>query len=79
MKIPKKITPDYLKDTIIQILYDPVCHPELVLGRFEVFVSKDFNFKGGRPSRNEMRLPDGAAMTIEQLQSGFFIHKTLPI
>lgn len=44
MKIPKKITPDYLKDTIIQFVFNPGVPPELVLGEFKSQMKDDFNF-----------------------------------
>lgn len=44
MKIPKKITPDYLKDTIIQIVFIPGVPPELVLGEFKSLMNDNFKF-----------------------------------
>ena len=44
MKIPKKITPDFLKDTIIQLLFNPGVPPELVLGEFKTQMSDVFSF-----------------------------------
>lgn len=44
MKIPKKITPDYLKDTIVQVVFNPGVPPELVLGEFKTQMSEVFSF-----------------------------------
>jgi uncharacterized protein (TIGR04255 family) len=44
MKIPKKITPDFLKDTIIQLVFNPGVPPELVLGEFKTQMSDVFTF-----------------------------------
>ena len=44
MKIPKKITPDHLKDTIVQILFIPGVPPELILGNFSFLFKDSFKF-----------------------------------
>lgn len=44
MKIPKKITPDNLKDTIVQVLYEPSCYSELLLGLFYKIFNEKYKF-----------------------------------
>lgn len=79
MKIPRKITPDNIKDSIIQIVFTPGCPSELVIGRFENKLKDLFEFKAGSPSSKQtIRLPDGNELTIGQFQGnvvpgGFFV------
>ena len=81
MKIPRKITPDNIKDSIVQIVFNPACPPELVIGRFENHLQSLLEFKGGTPpSKQVFRLPDGNELNFGQfqagvLQGGFFLDK----
>lgn len=81
MKIPRKITPDNIKDSIIQIVFVPACPAELVIGRFEQNLKDLFEFKAGAPtSKQTLRLPDGNELTIGQYAGnaapgGFFVDR----
>ncbi|WP_276372967.1 TIGR04255 family protein [Chryseolinea sp. H1M3-3] len=73
MKIPRKITPDNIKDSVVQIVFNPLCPPELVIGRFENHLQDIFEFKGGTPpSKQVVRLPDGNELNFGQFQAGVF-------
>lgn len=48
MKIPKKITPDYLKDTIVQVHFIPNIPPELILGDFNYLFKGTYKFIAGK-------------------------------
>ncbi len=73
MKIPRKITPDNIKDSVVQIVFNPACPPELVIGRFENHLQNTFEFKGGAPpSKQVIKLADGNELNFGQFQSGFF-------
>ena len=76
MKIPQKITPDCLKDTIVQIVFNPICEPELVLGRFEQALNKTLVFRGAKPGKKEIKLPEGQEVVLEQIKGGYFLDKT---
>jgi uncharacterized protein (TIGR04255 family) len=78
MKIPRKITPDNIKDSIVQIVFNPACPPELVIGRFEYHLQTMFEFKGGGPpsSKQVFKLPDGNEFNFESgIAGGFFLDK----
>lgn len=76
MKIPKKITPDCLKDTIVQVVFNPNCAHELILGRFEYALIDVLEFKGSKPTKREIKVSEGKEITIEQLTGGYFVDKT---
>ncbi len=46
MKIPRKITPDNLKDSIVQIRFEPNCFPELLLGKFNDMFEDKITYNG---------------------------------
>jgi uncharacterized protein (TIGR04255 family) len=81
MKIPRKITPDNIKDSIVQIVFNPACPPELVIGRFEYHLQSLFEFKGSGPlsTKQLIKLPDGSELNFGQFQGGsaggFFLDK----
>jgi len=73
MKIPRKITPDNIKDSVVQIVFNPNCPPELLIGRFENHLQSILEFKGGTvPANQVFRLPDGNEFNFGQFQAGFF-------
>ena len=73
MKIPRKITPDNIKDSVVQIVFNPACPPELVIGRFENHLQNLLEFKGGTPPAKQVfRLPDGNELNFGQFQAGVF-------
>ena len=73
MKIPRKITPDNIKDSVVQFVFNPACPPELVIGRFENHLKDLLEFKGGTPpSKQIFRLPDGNELNFGQFQAGIF-------
>lgn len=79
MKIPRKITPDNIKDSIVQLVFNPLCPPELVVGRFENHLQGLFEFKGGAPSNRKMfRLPNGNELNFEAgvLPGGYFLDRS---
>jgi uncharacterized protein (TIGR04255 family) len=76
MKIPTKISPDNLKDTIVQIIFNPACPPELVLGKFENSFIDQFEFKGGKPSKREIKIGEGNKINIDEFQGGYFLDKS---
>ena len=69
MKIPRKITPDCLKDTIVQILFESEYSPELILGLFQTHFSEDFKFIGNTISPNR----EGKKYIIKESQQGYFV------
>lgn len=73
MKIPRKITPDNIKDSVVQIVFNPACPPELVIGRFENHLQNVLEFKGGTPPAKQVfRFPDGNELNFGQFQPGVF-------
>jgi uncharacterized protein (TIGR04255 family) len=73
MKIPRKITPDNIKDSLVQIVFNPACPPELVIGRFENHLKNLLEFKGGTPPLKQVfRLPDENELNFGQFQTGVF-------
>ena len=76
MKIPKKINPDNLKHTIIQVLYNPAIPHELFVGSFNHHFSDSFKFVGAPPKRNELKLSGSDGLVMESLQRGFFLDHT---
>jgi len=65
MKIPKKITPDYLKDTIIQVVFNPGIPPELVLGEFKSLMNEDFSFVTSKRMPIPIKVP-GLPSVVQQ-------------
>ena len=76
MKIPKRINPDNLKDSIVQVLFNPGIAPELVLGSFNYILSDTFKFIAASPKRREVKVSETEGLIIDQLERGFFIDKT---
>lgn len=73
MKIPKKITPDYLKDTIVQLVFNPGIPPELVLGEFKSLMDDDFTFVASKRMPIPIQVP-GLPSIVQQ--NYFFTNKT---
>ncbi|CAN5176990.1 hypothetical protein BH23BAC1_BH23BAC1_50240 [soil metagenome] len=74
MKIPKKITPDNLKHTIVQVRYNAGIHPELVIGTFYHLFSETFNFVASASPSPSKELK--VAELIVSINKGFFIDKS---
>lgn len=68
MKIPRKIAPDNLKDTIVQIRFEPKCSPELVLGNFNNVFKKSLKFISEGITRH-----GNNQVVIEKATSGYFV------
>ena len=73
MKIPKKINPDNLKDSIVQVLFNPGIAPELVLGSFNHVLSDIFKFVAASPKRREVKVTDREGLIIDQLERAYFL------
>jgi uncharacterized protein (TIGR04255 family) len=71
MKIPKKITPDNIKEAIVQVKFEPSCAPELVLGIFNRICSDLLEFVSGKVVKEEK-----PSIIIENNEGGFFIDKS---
>lgn len=71
MKIPKKISPDNIKEAIIQIRFEPNCPTELVLGKFNHICSELLDFVSTKVTREENN-----SLIIENNTGGFFIDKS---
>ncbi len=76
MKIPKKINPDNLKDSIVQVLFNTGIPPELVLGTFNHNLSDNFNFVAASPKRREVKVTETAGLLIDQFERGYFLDKS---
>jgi uncharacterized protein (TIGR04255 family) len=75
MKIPKKINPDNLKDTIVQVLFTSAISPELFIGSFSHIFSGIFKFITATPKSKGLKL-DGDNLLISPIEKGFFLDKT---
>lgn len=75
MKLPKKINPDNLKDTIIQILFDAKIPSELFLGVFSTTFSDTLKFTAASPKSQEIKL-EGNQFVFSPLEKGFFLDNT---
>jgi uncharacterized protein (TIGR04255 family) len=73
MKIPKKISPDNLKDTVIQILFNPGVAPELVLGAFNYGLSDTFKFVASQPAKKGIKVSANDNFLLESIQKGYFL------
>lgn len=76
MKIPKRINPDNLKDTIVQVLFNPRIPPELVLGTFYHHFLDSFTFVASSPKRQELKLKGQQGLFLESLEEGYFLDKS---
>lgn len=70
MKIPKKINPDNLKDSIVQIVFNTGIAPELFLGTFNNILSDIFKFSVGFPKQKELKVTENNEIILE---GGFFL------
>ena len=75
MKIPKRINPDNLKDTLVQVLFNPGISPELFLGTFNHAFSEVFTFKAALPKRKELKISEAEGLIFEPLEKGYFLDK----
>ena len=76
MKIPKRINPDNLKNTIVQVLFNPGIPPELVLGTFYHNFLDSFNFVASTPKRQELKISGKDGVFLESLEQGYFLDKS---
>ena len=73
MKIPRKITPDNIKDSVVQFVFNPACPPELVIGRFENHLKDLLEFKGGTPpSKQIFRYLMGMSLISDNFKQVYF-------
>jgi len=73
MKIPKRINPDSIKDSIVQILFTPAIAPELFIGTFNQVFSDTFHFQVAPPKRREFKTTDTEAFFVEPVERGYFL------
>lgn len=76
MNVPKKINPDNLKDSIVQILFNSEIHSAIFLGAFNQLFSDNFTFIVTQPKRKEIKLPDNEGILLEPIENGFFLDKS---
>jgi uncharacterized protein (TIGR04255 family) len=69
MKIPKKITPDHLRDCIVQIVFDPMVPADLVVGMAYNCLSGSFRFVSP-PQQSHQIL----GISVAQSSVGHLIH-----
>jgi uncharacterized protein (TIGR04255 family) len=67
MKIPKKISPDNIKEAIVQIRFEPNCAGELVLGNFNHICSDLLDFVSTKVPNEEIN-----SVIIENNVGGYF-------
>jgi uncharacterized protein (TIGR04255 family) len=75
MKNPKSISPDNLKDTIIQVLFEPGIAPELILGSFNHNLKDKFDFVAGSPQIQERKIRGDEEIFVNAIERGFFLDK----
>jgi uncharacterized protein (TIGR04255 family) len=73
MKIPKKINPDHLKDTLVQILFNSATPPELVLGQFNIIMKDTLKFVAASPKKREVKVNESEGIILESLERGYFL------
>lgn len=79
MKIPKRINPDYITDSIVQVLFTPVISHELFLGTFNnVFVDL-FTFIPSPVSSNDIKITEDNGVLLESIVRGYFLDKSKKI
>lgn len=71
MKIPKRITPDHLKHTIVQLIYDSAVHPELSMGIFAHEFKNIFSFVSSIAVKT--RVDDKTNLVENTIQRGYFL------
>lgn len=77
MKIPKKITPDHLKHTIVEVIFIPQIFPELMLGVFYTKFKEQFDFfVPQHPTQRELnKTEDGKNLILHSSIEGYFVDK----
>lgn len=75
MQIPKKINPDNLKDTIIQIVFNPSIPPEVVIGSCYQTLLDSHEFIVG-PVKKEVKLTEKDGVVLESIERGYFLHRS---
>lgn len=73
MKTPKKISPDYLIDSIVQVVFEPLCSPELLLGYFDYIFKDTFKFIPNSENSQRLKLTNKDGIIIESSTSGHFV------
>lgn len=76
MKIPKQISPDNLKDTIVQVLFKPKVAPELILGAFHHYFKDTYDFYSSTSQKHEIQTSGKIAPSFEFVEEGYFLNKT---
>jgi len=74
MKIPKKISPDNLIATIVQVLFESPISSELFLGTFNSLFSDSLKFVAASPKKTEI-IPKIGELLLEPIEKGFFLDK----
>jgi uncharacterized protein (TIGR04255 family) len=63
VKIPRKINPDNIKDSLVKVVVNPGCPPELAVGRFESHLGQLFEFYGGNTSIQNLNVQEGIKLS----------------
>lgn len=71
MEIPKKISPDNLKDSIVEIAFESDVPKELLLGAYFYNLIEDYEYVTS--SHQSSRIIDN--LRVEQFEESYFIHK----
>lgn len=76
MNIPKKIDPDHLKDTIVQVVFDPLLAPELLPGHLQASLAETFSYVPGATMKREIRVKAGEEFFLGPFEPGYFLDKS---
>jgi uncharacterized protein (TIGR04255 family) len=72
MKLPKRLEPEILKDSIVQLLFSSDVPPELLLGRFHELFKHSYNFLGS-PFRSDTNRQSAKGLLVQPLSQGYFL------
>lgn len=73
MKIPRKISPDNLRDTIVQVLFNTCLSQELILGEYNNALSNFFKFIGTPTKQQPAILSSNQKIVLENVGRGYFL------
>jgi uncharacterized protein (TIGR04255 family) len=73
MKIPRKISPDNLRDTIVQVLFNTSLAHELILGEYNIALSNSFKFIGAPTKPQQAILSTNQKLVVENVGRGYFL------
>lgn len=76
MNIPRKISPDNLKDTLVQVIFNSGVSPELILGSFNHLFSDLYSFKTTSPKKRDLKITGTEGIIFEPIEKGFFLDKS---